>query len=143
MAIKPKEGTCIECPYFGPLIAKRCSKHYWQYRDILKTPKEPKARKPIAPVSKKRAAELKQYTKQNRAYAAEGHPCAAADMEDETGLPCGGPATDTNHMAGKENKRLLTTEDRNRLCRAHHIWCTEHTARAIELGLMKSKHRLP
>ena len=39
MSIKAKLGKCIDCSHEAPLIARRCSSCYWQYRASLKADK--------------------------------------------------------------------------------------------------------
>ena len=91
MSIKQKTGECIDCGYFGGIIAKRCSKCYWIHRgqikkESLKTPEndtkeeepkmEPPKQKPrsrIAPVSASRLEALKIYRRARDKYFKE-HP---------------------------------------------------------------------
>lgn len=37
--MKQKTGTCIDCGYFGGIIAKRCQNCYWAYRARVKKDK--------------------------------------------------------------------------------------------------------
>lgn len=56
--IRNKTGRCLDCPPGSeekPLIAKRCSTHYWNYRASLKPVKIKNIGKPIPKVAKKRA----------------------------------------------------------------------------------------
>lgn len=63
--IQVKKGICKDCPVGSeekPLIAKRCSTHYWNYRASLKPVKIKDIGKPIPKVSKKRLVENAKYT---------------------------------------------------------------------------------
>ena len=63
--IKQKIGKCSECEQSAPeqpLIAGKCQRHYWQFRSTKWKKSEPKERKPIPKVSKKREKENREYT---------------------------------------------------------------------------------
>lgn len=97
--------------------------HYCQQGYFSKYPP-----KPIRKLSKKRAKELKEYSKMK---IPENQICQFPR--------CINPATDKHHPQGRENKRLL--DPVKYLCRSHHQLITDNTPLAIELRLSVSKHK--
>lgn len=63
--IKQKIGKCSACDSNAPeqpLIKGKCQRHYWQDRSTQWKKSEPKEKKPIPKVSKKRVKENREYT---------------------------------------------------------------------------------
>ncbi|WP_312394799.1 hypothetical protein [Chryseobacterium sp.] len=72
--IQNKKGVCIDCPPGSPekpLIAKRCSTHYWNYRASLKPVKVKDIGKPIPKKSAKRKKEDPIYTRERLRFLAQ------------------------------------------------------------------------
>lgn len=97
--IKIKTGKCIDCPPgvpYRPLIAKRGQSHYKVHRakeNAEKNPKEPKPRKPLPKVSKKRAVENAKYTVAKIQFMSkpENKVCPVTSQ----------PTTDIHHKSGR------------------------------------------
>lgn len=94
--IRNKTGRCIDCPDDSPerpLIAKRCSTHYWNYRASLKPVKIKDIGKPIPKVSKKKAVLDAKYTVKKIVYMGkpENKICPVTNQ----------PTTDIHHKMGR------------------------------------------
>lgn len=84
---------------------------------------------PPKKVSDKRAAQLKDYNSQVEEWKKD-KTCLMCDWE---GLKK--PCEHAHHSAGREGDRLLDFTKLVPLCAKHHIWATEHSKEAIELGI--------
>jgi len=94
--IQVKKGLCKDCPVGSeekPLIAKRCSTHYWNYRASLKPVKIKDIGKPIPKVSKKKAVLDAKYTVKKIVFMAkpENKICPVTNQ----------PTTDIHHKMGR------------------------------------------
>lgn len=93
--------------------------------------RSPLKKKPykIKRVSDKRKTALTQY-KEDRIVYLKAHPNCEANL---TG--CRKKATEIHHAQGRENDKLNDMAFWVAICRPCHVWITEHSAEAIELGL--------
>lgn len=146
--IKQNTGECIDCGYFGGLIAKRCQKCYWSHRGLLKkeslkTPEndqkdeEPKTEPPktentkqrsrIAPVSAKRLDALKTYRRARDAYFKEHPVCEFPG--------CTSRNITLHHKRGRVGAFLTDKRWFCSLCQKHHTWVEEHPKEAQKMQL--------
>ena len=100
---------------------------YCKLHQSLRTDKKIKTK--IKPVGDKRRERLVIYREMRESLLKETPLC----------LKCGNVGTDIHHLAGKENDLLIDRDNMIVLCRECHIFVTEHSAEAIELGLSKSR----
>lgn len=84
--------------------------------------------------SDKRAAQVNEYNAKVKKWK-EGKTCVMCDWE---GLKK--PCEHAHHPAGREGERLLNFSELVPLCAKHHIWVTEHSKEAIELGISKPRN---
>lgn len=121
-----------ERPRVGSL--KVCESH----RKLSADEKKLKIEKPLTglrrsgkpkPVSEKRKGQLDEYNAKVKKWK-EGKTCVMCDWE---GLKK--PCEHAHHPAGREGERLLNFAELVPLCAKHHIWVTEHSKEAIELGV--------
>lgn len=85
--------------------------------------------KPLRKASVKRQKQLDEYNAQVKEWK-KGKICVMCDWEGKT-KPC----EHAHHPAGREGGRLLNFTELIPLCAKHHIWVTEHSKEAIELGI--------
>jgi hypothetical protein len=104
-------------------------------KPLKRTPLKKKPYK-IAPVSEKRKAQMREYSKLRKSFLDQNKQCQAA-MEG-----CSKKATDVHHMQGRENDRLLDDTKWLAVCRVCHRKITDNAAAAISMGLSYSKHRV-
>lgn len=92
------------------------------------------SRKPIAPRSKKRAAQEREYSKLRKDFLLSSPTCQAK-------LPnrCTHHATDVHHMKGRIGPLLTDTKFFLAVCRSCHDWIETHPEEAKELGFSISK----
>ena len=84
-------------------------------------------------LSKKRAAEYREYSKVKREYMEEKPYCEAMWM-------CPGLlATELHHISGKEGKKLTEKSNLMSVCRLCHERIHSHDAEAREKGFLKSR----
>lgn len=102
-------------------------------RRLKMEPKAKKERKPVNKVSKKRQEELSEYTKLRQLFLAKHPLCELRTTR------CTGKATEVQHGAGRENKRLLDTTKWLAACHSCHKHDTEHTHEAIDAGRAYSR----
>lgn len=91
--------------------------------------------KPIAKASKKRLVELRNYSVLRKDYLKD-FPNCQAKLEG-----CKKKATDIHHQVGR-GANLNNTDTWISICRPCHVWVTEHSKEAIELGLSISRLKL-
>jgi hypothetical protein len=89
--------------------------------------------KPIRPVSKKRAAELRQYHKERKIWLSQPEHLKCSEEG------CNRVATEVHHEEGRENLRLLDKSKWGHLCDVHHRRATDHSAEAIQKGISKPR----
>lgn len=110
--IKPKKGTCIDCPEGSPdkkLIAKRCVYHYWQNR------KKSNGSKPISKVSPKRKKENREYTIKRLQFLAQpGNQRCFIEG-------CNNRADTIEHTAGRWGKNYLDISTWRPCCNFHNL----------------------
>lgn len=80
-------------------------------------------------VSDKRSIQLQQYNSKVERWK-KGKNCLMCDWEGVK-KPC----EHAHHQEGREGNRLLDFTKIVPLCAKHHIWVTEHSKEAIELGI--------
>jgi hypothetical protein len=89
--------------------------------------------KKIKKVSKKRAAELREYKPIRRKFLADNPICGLK-------LPgCTGHASEVHHQAGREGKRLLDITDFIGACHNCHRIATDQSREAIAAGHSKTR----
>lgn len=81
----------------------------------------------MRPVSKKRAAQMRQYRKLAAAFL-EGHPRC------EFPAGCEAFATDVHHRRGRSGARLLDTDWWAASCRFHNDYAETRTGEALAIG---------
>lgn len=123
--IKQKTGICPECinGKSVPLTSGKCNNHYWQSK---RKPLKKSATK-IRPISKKRAAQERVYSKQ-RIEKLEKDPICQFPG-------CEAPATEVHHPAGRIGELLTKSELFVSLCHPHHVHVELNPIEAKELGL--------
>lgn len=84
--------------------------------------------------SDKRAGQVNEYNAKVKKWK-EGKTCVMCDWE---GLKR--PCEHAHHPAGREGERLLNFAELVPLCAKHHIWVTDHSKEAIELGISKPRN---
>ena len=132
--IKQKVGRCIDCPPESeeqPLIAKRCQAHYWRYRGSLKDekPKDQARRSHIPAKSLKQIDREIKYAQIRKKWLPQHPHCEAK-------LPgCQIAASQVHHKQGREGSLLFDTEKWLAVCHKCHAWITEHSNKALEIGL--------
>jgi hypothetical protein len=90
--------------------------------------------KPLAPRSKKRASQEKEYSAKRKIFMLDNLICQA----NISGL-CTTHSTDVHHIKGRSGDLLLDTNEWMSVCRACHMWIETHPVEATELGFRKSK----
>lgn len=134
-----------KCPHTDrPIFSKgRCKQCAMLTYKPLKASGKPLARrtpikqsnKPIRQVSKKRQAQLDEYSKKRDEFIKQ-HPTCRAGLK-----RCTEVADDVHHMKGKENDLLLDERYWLPICRSCHIIITAQSRMAIDTGLSVSRHK--
>lgn len=123
--MKPKLKPCSDCGTNAVIYKcygrEKCCKQCSMQRD------KPA---PIRKVSKKRAKQLREYSK---ITIPEGQKCQYPG--------CKKLATEKHHTQGRENQRLLDKDKIKFLCSDHHRLITDNTPLAFTLKLSVSKHK--
>lgn len=83
-------------------------------------------------VSKKRAAQMRQYSLLRKEFLAANPRCQCP-------RPCPLPAEEVHHMRGRVGADLLDTGHWLALCHGCHQWVTEHPAEALAIGASESR----
>ena len=96
-------------------------------RKAKKNASKVKVVKPIRKVADKRAGQLREYSKLRKEYLLLYPVCEVED--------CNERSTEIHHQRGKEGERLLDTNLFFAVCHTHHVFYTEHSKEAIELGV--------
>lgn len=143
------KGKCKECPASAgekDLINKLCKKHYWQGVNKKAADKKrekdkqeieagtkkvyefKKPTKPIAPRSKRRAAQEVIYEKNKKEYIAEVETCEFPDCDD--------PRVQLHHGKGRTETLIYDKKYFVCLCDYHHRWAHEHWEEAVAMGIM-------
>ena len=92
-----------------------------------------KKRTPIKKKSEKRKNDEKLYKELRINFLNENSYCKAK-------LPgCTGMATECHHSKGRIGKNYLDVDTFVALCHSCHVWVTENSKEAIELGLSQSR----
>lgn len=133
-SIKSKFGKCKHCSCREKdqlLIAGLCENHYWQSRQKAKAPKQ--GGNIIRPKSDKKKA-IDEVYKTLRKQFLHDHPKCGARLKG-----CTINATEVHHKAGR-GKEMLNTTKWLSICQTCHIWITENSAQAIELGLSERRN---
>lgn len=134
-SIKQKIGKCIDCAEGvaeQPLIAKRCSVHYWIHRKTLKPHKQMK-RKAVKKISDKMLKKVDKYKVMRISFLKE-NPICFAKLHG-----CTKEATDVHHTAGRTGDLFLDYSTWIGVCRNCHTWIELHPAEAKELGFSSSR----
>lgn len=137
--IKPKTGKCVDCaPDYKdqPLIAGRCSSHYWVHRADLARKGKLKINtkhKPIPKVSAKQMKRLAEYRKVRDEFM-KLHPTCQAKLSG-----CTIKASDLHHSKGRTGDLLTDKRYFKALCRKCHGYVETHPEQAKELGLSDSR----
>ena len=126
--IKHKTGLCPDCNDAKevPLIAGKCSSHYWKSRAKIKG-KSSKKHYAIAPVSKKRLEALKKYRRIRDKFLAENPKCMYPG--------CNSGKVTLHHGKGRIGSFLTDKRFFKALCWPHHDYIERHPAEAKKLGL--------
>lgn len=111
---------------------KRYCKECWSCQ--TRHSNKPTNKKPLAPRSKKRAAQESEYSAKRKIFMSE-HPLCQANI---SGL-CTTQSTDIHHVKGRSGELLLEVSEWMSVCRACHMWIETHPIEAAELGYRKSK----
>lgn len=125
-----------QCHCGLPVFSKGLCMKHWRTEYTKPLKRTPIKKKPykIKPRSSKRRKEENKYNYEAKRFKSERPHCEAR-------LPtCTGFTQDVHHMATRTNRNLLEKENWLPVCRNCHIWVTEHSKEAIELGLSKSRH---
>lgn len=96
-----------------------------------------KNKKPIKQVAKKRARQLRKYTKLRKVFL-EAHPECEIPVEG-----CTVTATEVHHAGGRENELLLDISRYKAACHNCHTVATEKSKQAISDGRSLSRHSKP
>lgn len=117
-----------ENPRMGTLTM--CASHLQALRkDKRELSKPVKERKSLKKVSDKRKPELDRYNREVAIWK-RGRYCRMCEW---AGLMK--HCDHAHHAAGREGKLLMDKSKWVPLCGLHHIWVTEHSKEAIELGI--------
>jgi len=136
--MKPKMKVCDGCGN-EKLIWKnsegnRYCKYCWSSRNTHSKPIANKKLKPIAPRSRKKQIQDKEYSKLRKDFLYY-HPICQAQLQNI----CTTQATDVHHKAGRIGSNYLDTTTWLSVCRMCHTWIEEHPKESRELGYSKSK----
>lgn len=98
---------------------------------------KPKEEKGIKKASDHRANQLAKYNAEVEKWK-KGKCCVMCDWEGKknTNITC-------HHMQGKEGALLLDKSKWVPLCIVHHVWVSEHSKEAIELGISLLRNSTP
>ena len=135
MAIKSKEGLCIDCKGSKnvPLIAGRCKVHYWKYRAELKPKlKKEYKKRTIAQVSDKMKKTIIVYSELRKSFLTRKKYCEAKIKG------CTGESTDVHHKRGR-GKYHLDERTFLSVCRSCHRWIEENPKEAKTLGFVENR----
>lgn len=91
------------------------------------------AKKRIKPQSDKLKSELSIYSKERKAFLLKHEECEAKISN------CTFVASEVHHKAGREGKLLLDKSKWLAICHNCHVYITENSREAIELGLSLSR----
>jgi hypothetical protein len=105
-----------------------------EIRRLKSQPKQKKEPKPIKKVAAKRQVELMEYDKLREIFLKQRPLC-----ELQSSPKCTIKATEVQHGAGRENKRLLDVTKWKATCHNCHVHDTEHTREAIDAGRAYSR----
>jgi hypothetical protein len=139
--MKPSKKFCDGCK-LEQFIWKnekgnRYCKNCWSRLQTVtgKHIKPTKSSKPIAPRSKKRATQEREYSKVRKDFLLSSPTCQAK-------LPnqCTIHTTDVHHMKGRIGELLTNPQYFLAVCRACHTWIELHPKEAKELGFSISKN---
>lgn len=81
----------------------------------------------MRPVSRKRAGQLRAYSKLRAVFLAEHPRCGFP-------LGCGLPSTEVQHMRGRRGERLNDTAWWAASCHDHNQWAETNTGEALAIG---------
>lgn len=111
---------------------KRYCKECWSCQ--TRHSSKPTSKKPLAPRSKKRAKQEKEYSDKRKIFMST-HPMCQANI---SGL-CTQQSTDVHHIISGSNRNTSFLDDNTWLsvCRACHSWIHLHPKTARDLGLLK------
>lgn len=141
----PKKKPCDGCGndrmiwknHQGKRFCKQCwSAHSAASKPTIKANKSlPRpSQKRIAPRSKKRIKEEKEYSDKRKPFLIN-HPLCQAHLP---GI-CTQHSADVHHMAGRIGSLYLDEEHWLAVCRSCHMWIETHPREAREMGFSKSK----
>lgn len=111
---------------------KRYCKECWSCQ--TRHSSKPTSKKPLAPRSKKRAKQEKEYSDKRKIFMST-HPMCQANI---SGL-CTQQSTDVHHMAGRVGNLLLDDSLWLAVCRSCHTWIELNPVEATSMGFRKSK----
>lgn len=133
----PKQCKADGCTY--PVFGKGYCQNHQYLRDDYKPyqwkPKKdtkPKPRKPIRQVSKRREAQLAQYSLAKKVYMDKHTYCECQTPEHA----CFNYATEIHHKNGRNGKRLIDIQYFMAICRTCHEWIHANPKKARELGYL-------
>lgn len=81
----------------------------------------------LSPVSRKRAAQTRTYTKRRRLFLEAWPQCQFPDG-------CQQPATTIQHLCGRRGERLNDETYWAASCWPHNAWAEDHTGEALAMG---------
>lgn len=123
------KGRCKQCAMLTYKPLKSYSKPIARRTGIKKTAT------PIRKVSKKRQAQLDEYSSRRIRFLQQ-HPRCGALLK-----RCTEEATEVHHMKGKENDLLLDEIYWLPICRSCHVIITAQSRMSIDTGLSVSRHK--
>lgn len=112
----------------------RYCKTCWSKKNSSSKPIATKKRKPIAPRSRKKQEEDREYSVLRKGFLYYHQHCQAQLQN-----ICTRHATDVHHKAGRIGKNYLDVRTWLAVCRSCHMWIEEHPKEAKELGYSQSK----
>lgn len=136
--MKAKKKRCDGCNNLQYIWknanGKRFCKSCWSAHSACNHKPTKKLQKPLPLLSPKRRKQLSEYSKLRKEYLNKYPLCQAK-------LPgiCTHNSTDIHHKAGRSGDLYLDTDYWLSVCRACHIWITDNSKKAIELGLSSSR----
>lgn len=89
-------------------------------------PKPVKKQIKIRPASKKRAKQLRKYSKENKKFL-QDQVCQFPG--------CNSTEVTNHHGAGRQGEQLLNFKDSKKLCWPHHKWCEDNPEAAKRMNL--------
>lgn len=140
-------ATLSRCPFCPsetrpqPLMFGMCKYHFEHPGECKKAPPGPTViitdiKLPgVKKASDKRAGETKQYLKLRKVFL-EANPACMARLEG-----CTRHAEAVHHKAGREGRLLLDVSKWLPICNSCHLYVTESSSEAVELGLSESRHK--